>query len=770
MKVPSLTFAGGVLSQGLYGRVDLNKYQTGVKRAHNMNVAVEGGLDKRFGTYFVGFRKSVSQTSKFIPWRIADDDSYVLEFADNCVRFIRLGGYVSIPGGHVPDPDSEATNVNGIMEVPTPWDHTDVKELKYTFANDIMYIFHSTGIRQLKRLGLYDWSIETITFDPHPAAPTGLSAVWVNELLEDDNYVPAPQTYEYKVSATMADGTETKASAVEAVSADLGHQRLRVDLSWTARAGAIQYTVYKGKNGIFGFIGYTTGTTMQDRNLAPSYDIVPIGDPISMGGQNPRVGEFYKQRMAYGSTLSRPQDIWFSRPLIFNSLTKSIPLQDDDAFLMPLVGRERHTINHMVQLKKFLIFTTASEWVLDTVENSGLTAATANPVIETSYGSHPLLKPLAIGERVLFIQNRTGAVLDMGYEYTADSFKADDLTRLARDIFKGKEIVAWDYSIFPQNILYCVLDDGTLACMTYVREHEIWGWTTASTDGKFLDVACVSEGKEDGVYFQVERTINGVKNVFVERVEFGADDRIENSYYMDCSLGYIEEKPVTSVARLSDTELRVSVADHGYLDDDEIQLEIDGLILRGKVNSPTTNQFRLTPLWSSVWPEVIGNTGFAYECTSAITGLEHLEGAEVVVLADGKVYKQLTVAAGTLALPAKFARIQVGLAYSAEVVTLDLDVQQGAGLFNYKTVHEVILHLRKSRGVWAGPSKEGVALQKIPSRNNENMYLANDPLDGSYEVPCEVAWERNAGVRVRSEDPLPMNILNIVPDLIYGAS
>lgn len=779
MRVPSTTFSGGEIGKGLYGRVDLNKYQTGVKKALNFLVDVEGGLIKRRGQYFVGKPKYQDKDAKLIPWRVADNDSYALEFGDLYVRFIRLGGHVLYPGGgFVPHPDSDAVNVGGYLEVPTPYTAAQVRELKFTFANDVVYIFHRNHQpRELRRLGLYDWDLRLMNFDPHESAPTGLAAVYTNTTVTADNYDDEPKPIDYKISATMADGLETKASAKVTVNADLGHRRCKVTLTWAAKAGATRYTIYKGKNGIYGFIGYVeTGTlTYEDQNFAPSYDVVPVQDFPGFGpvGEWPRVGEFYKQRMGYAATLSQPQTLWMSRPLFFSALTTSIPLLDDDSIKVPLIGTNRHTINHMLQLKKFIIFTDTAEWVVATANNEALAPGTIDPVPETAYGSDPFLSPIAIGDRILFVQNITGTIRDMGYEFTSNAYKADDLSRLARHLFENKTIIAWNYASHPYNSLYCVTDAGTLPVMTYVREHEIWGWTHCETQGDYLDVACVPEVNQHAAYFQVRRKINGVWTRFIERTEISFTDRIDDMFFVDCGLTYKLPIAFTAFTVVDEETITFTSVGHGLVIGNEIQLEpTKGLIYRGKVTNVAGNNITvgLVRVGDSFKPNPGDTIGYFYKCTNTFSGFSHLAShSGVVALADGKVVRNLTVSAGgVVTLPFTAARAHIGLPYSAEIETLDIDDQQVAGRFIFRSVNEIVLHLKNSRGIYAGATESDQPLSVIEPRNLEGYYDANEALDGAYTITAHVAWGLHCGVRIRSDDPLPAHILNIVPDLNYG--
>ena len=788
MKVPTLTFAGGVLSKGLYGRVDLNKYQTGLKKAENFNVAVEGGVFKRFGLYYVGKPKYQDRPCKLVPWRIADDDSYILEVGDFYIRFIRFGGYVAIPGGHVALPGNEAVNVGGYMEVPTPYTAAEARELKWTFANDIAYISHDNHAHaQLKRLGLYDWSLNDTGFNPHGTAPTGLTGVWQHfdgtnwgasalpSTNLEANYDENPTDYKYMISATMPNGLETMPSAPITVTADLGHPSFRVKLTWTALAGAQQYTIYKGKTGIFGFIGYVDAADPQffeDRNFAPSYDVVPYkAFPGFTGGGNPRVSEFYKQRLAYAAPPGDRQTVWFSRPLFFDSMTTSIPSQDDDMIKATLVGHERQTINHMIQLKKFIVFTDAGEWLFGTDQGQALTGASFDPVQVTSYGSDPFLSPKPIGDRILFIQNISGTIRDMGYTFSTDSYQADDLSRLARDLFKNKKVIAWDYAAYPSNLVSCVCDDGSVNQMAYVREHEIWGWSTFVTQGIVTDTASVAEITEHGEYFQVTRTINGVPTKFIERTEIVSSDLIEDSFFVDCGLAFEDKRAFTTLVYVSPTQIKVTCAGHGRSVGDQVRVQTPEFDMNFLVGSIVGSVLTLnTKLGKTIDTAPTITSGTIWMCASSFTGFSHLANQSgIVALADGKVVRDLTVSAGgVVTIPFQASKVKVGFPYTATMQTLDLDVQGAAGQYNIRAVDEIIVHLENSRGIFVGASDSSRPPIVIPGRADEDYDQANSPLDGPYRVPSHVAWERTAGVIIQSFDPLPARILNVVPDIKYG--
>ena len=67
MKTNQPSFAGGELAPSLWGRVDLARYQTSLKRCRNFITRQYGGADNRPGTRFVAATKNASKASRLIP-------------------------------------------------------------------------------------------------------------------------------------------------------------------------------------------------------------------------------------------------------------------------------------------------------------------------------------------------------------------------------------------------------------------------------------------------------------------------------------------------------------------------------------------------------------------------------------------------------------------------------------------------------------------------------------------------------------------------------
>jgi len=87
-------FTAGELSNRLYGRPDLAKYQNGAETIENMIVFPHGGVSRRSGTRFVKEVKTSADNTRLIPFEFSTEQAYVLEFGDEYIRFYKDNGAI----------------------------------------------------------------------------------------------------------------------------------------------------------------------------------------------------------------------------------------------------------------------------------------------------------------------------------------------------------------------------------------------------------------------------------------------------------------------------------------------------------------------------------------------------------------------------------------------------------------------------------------------------------------------------------------------------
>lgn len=150
-----------------------------------------------------------------------------------------------------------------------------------------------------------------------------------------------------------------------------------------------------------------------------------------------------------------------------------------------------------------------------------------------------------------------------------------------------------------------------------------------------------------------------------------------------------------------------------------------------------------------------------------ISGLDHLEGAEVAVLADGNEVQGLVVNDGEIELPNASSVVHVGLPYVPAVQTLDLDFGSEDTInARNKSVSSVTINVLKSRGGWVAPVLDnGVGeFQEFPPRFESDGYDTIALFTGKREVTMGLGWNKSGAIRIEQRSPLPLEILSIVPE------
>lgn len=164
------------------------------------------------------------------------------------------------------------------------------------------------------------------------------------------------------------------------------------------------------------------------------------------------------------------------------------------------------------------------------------------------------------------------------------------------------------------------------------------------------------------------------------------------------------------------------------------------------------------------------DSGLTYEGTPAdtISGLSHLEGKKVSVLADGAVHPQCQVTGGTITLTVEASKVTVGLPITADLQSLPLAYEQ-VGAFGQgrpKNVSKVFLRVYRSSGVFAGPDANN--LREYKQRTTEAYGAPPNLVTDEIEVMLSSNWNASGQVFVRQTDPLPLTITSMTVEAAVG--
>lgn len=756
IRVIQPSFAGGELAPALYGRVDLGKYQVGVRLCRNAFVRMHGGLSNRSGLQFIGEVADSAVRHRLITFQFNTEQAYALVFGDRVMRIVRNGGLVTetaktltgatttnpvvltIPGHDYNDGDevfvsgvAGMTELNGrhflvadktpddfslrskegvavdgtgfgaftsggavarLYQIITPYAEADLPALNFVQSADVMYLVHpSYAVRKLSRTDHNAWALTTVSFAPSITGPTNVQAT--------NSTGTGGVTYTYGVTSIAAEtGEESILSQVADVQNDLTTSPNKNTVTWTEVAQAEKYNVYRFDNGLYGFIGDTETASFDDQNIRPDRSVTPpkARNPFENPGDYPGCATFYEQRLVFGNSANNPQTIWMSNSANFENFNVANPAKDDDAVTVTINAREVNAIRHMVPLDNLIVLTSGAEWRLTGGPDTGFITPSSIERRPQSYWGAATPPPLVVGNTLLFVQDKGSRVRDLSYSFEADGYSGANLSVLAEHLFEGHAIEEWAFAKVPHALVWCVRGDGRLLTLTYMREHEVWGWAQHETDGTVESVCAVSEGDEDAVYLIVKRTVGGRDVRYIERLHSRLFAAIEDAFFVDSGLSY---------------------------------------------------------------------SGTA---TKTLGGLWHLEGREVVALADGNVFRGLTVANGAVTLNVAVSKAHVGLPYVTDIRTLPVDLgsREGSVQGRKKRVGKVTLRVERSRGIFLGP-REG-RLIEWKQRTTEGWGEAIQPFTGDVDIPILPDWNTDGDLWIRQSDPLPLTLLAAMPEISIG--
>lgn len=769
------SFAAGELSPSLYARVDLARYQIGLKTCRNFVVMAQGGVRNRAGTRFVDITQGNTKC-RLIRFKFSVDDACVLVFGENTMRVVRNGAFV-LSGG-LP------------YQILTPWPLADLDRLNYTQSADVMTFVHTSyRPRELKRFANDNWTITEPAYVPTIAAPasaTATAAVGTG----------ATQSWTYQVTAVFDDANSIEESlpvtsnAVTVWNSD-GYTATIV---WPAVVGATYYNVYKDRSGagVYQFTGRATTTTLTDRNILPTVgDGPPTGlDPFVGAGNYPGAVGYYQQRKVYGGTINRPQTSWFSRAGVFNNFGYATPQKDDDAITWTMASNEVNRIMNYLPLRQLITLTTGAEWSIQGGA-SGFTSKTINGDPQ-SYNGSGYVRPVVLNDTAMYLQNNGRSVYGLNYSLESDGLSSDDLTIWSKHLLRDFGITDWSYQgRNNESVVWGVRGDGAFLGLTYLRKQDVIAWHRHDTDGVVESICSVPEGSDDVVYMVVKRTTAaGVVNHCIESMQSREIPYLPNTYDRDVTMGFFVDSGLTYNGRAPSNQIAVLTTpsplpgDAPWMYPEPLSMTLNGAYLSGAdvgktiiitssdgesirllvTGVPSTSIALVTP--QSMVPVSLRAIPAARwaRASKTFSGLSHLEGKEVSILADGNVCPRQVVTGGAVTIEDPSGIVHIGLPYVSDAETLRINMSGQETLNDKnKTVTSVTVIVDESRGIFAG--SDGDNLFEYKQREFEDY---NDPVDllsGMAEIQISNTWDNEGQVLIRQTDPLPLTILGIIPNL-----
>ena len=373
----------------------------------------------------------------------------------------------------------------------------------------------------------------------------------------------------------------------------------------------------------------------------------------------------------------------------------------DDALIYTIASNQVNAIRYLSATRVLTIGTSGGEYVLTSTNDGPITPTTTLIRKYSNYGSASI-EPVQVADVTLFVQRGARKVREFKFvgDVNTGGYNAPDMTILAEHITDGG-LTQFAYQQEPDSVVWATRTDGTLIGMTYRREEEVVAWHKHVIGGAFSGGQAV-----------------------VESIATLPSDSGEDELYM------IVKRTINSVTKRYVEKLKVF--DFG---------------------ADTTAAFFV-------------DSGLSYSgsATTTLSGLYHLPGESVSILANGASHPDKTVASGGVTLDFSVTTASVGFAFTSNLETLRIESGSvdGTSQGKPKRIHAITLRLFETVGVEVGNGADD--LDRIPFRDSSmDMDTAIPLFTGDKEIEFPGGFEDDDRIFVRQTQPLPLTVLALFP-------
>jgi hypothetical protein len=388
---------------------------------------------------------------------------------------------------------------------------------------------------------------------------------------------------------------------------------------------------------------------------------------------------FHDQRLVLGGSASDP--LGFAASVTSDFENFYLGADDDEGYFYELVGAY-NVIRALVSQRSLIALTPGGEHVVSGGDTSTphITPASVHAQTDTAYGCAYDPVPLHVGNAVIFVQRGATRVRELTYDFGTDARVAPDLGMLAEHLLRAG-IVQLARQTSPDSVVYALRSDGALLVCAYERPEQVvaWSrWITGDaqdlTDGFFESVCVIPNACDTGdeVWVTVRRRL-----LVTEPAAMLTPDALTGTITFTASAAVFEAGHVgrwitslnTNGIAVIDTVTDSTHVEAHSLEDFE---SLDAIAIGAWDLCVTHRNVELFDYAVNTDAAVV-STGTAI---TELTGLDHLDGATVTVVADG-VDGTATVADGAIAVTG--TDVEAGINYVARIRTLRPELSTPGG-------------------------------------------------------------------------------------------
>lgn len=666
--------------------------------------------------------------------------------------------------------------IQKVLEITSPYLEEDLLALKYTQNADTMYIVHPNyEPRKLTRTSATSWSLVLFdrTDDPFTEKKTisGITAANPgNVTCVGHGYSTGDQV----IIETVVGMTQVNGRVFTIISTGADNFTIGVDTS--------AYTAYSSA-------GYAS-----DQNLLPG------------------AVAFYQGRLLYAYSDDFPESFWGSMALDsdgdpqYDIMTIGVDPSDGFKFTIAPTTGKVDKIQDLCPTNLFLGIATFAGISKADGGNTGdaITPLNINVVPAINIGVLQTVKPILLGSSLTYI-DRTGLTLEsLEYDIFYNAYNALD-KNLTNEHIYSSGVLQMVYQVSRPKALWANRLDGLLIGTTYLSKENVNGahrHVLGGTATKVLSVGVMPrDGKYDQLWVIVERIIGSRTRRFVEYfndvtsvperddyytgdANFDADDLVWRHAMFEAQKEYIHVDAALSFdgtingtnANATMTPGAVSgnvvtfTASAAVFTSDMVGRQIwkqsqNGVGYgRAKITGFTSSTVVTCQILTAFNSVTAIASGQWYLTSASISGLWHLEGETVSVIADGGAHPDCVVTNGTISLDYQSSVVHAGYGYTGFLKSMNLEGGgiNGPSQTKPKSINQLGLRFMNTLGARYGSSR--YTMDEVYFRTPKDLTNCPPPL---FTGDMRVYFEDNVSIEkhlyVEQRKPLPCTVLMAVP-------
>lgn len=750
-------FTTGEIDPLLRARTDIGQYNNGLDKARNVTIQPQGGIERRQGLQFIKEIPSAASPEdgvRLIPFEFSTTQSYMLLFTHN--RLYIYKNKVLL------------TNINGSGNdfLTTAIPSTKVSTIDFAQSFDTLVLVHEdlTPFKLARGGSDTTWTISAITFEhvPFHAFSTSTSE---------------PST---TVTPSAVDGSITITAGSSIFDSNSVNQYIEV------KDGLGRARIAKLNSGTV--VEAIVEIPFFDTNAIASGDyVLESGYEVTWSGTRgyPRTATFHEGRLYFGGTKSRPNTLFGSRVARFFDFNPGEGL-DDDSIEATLDTDSVNAIIGLFSGRDLQIFTKGGEFF---VPQSSLDPITPSNIVingSTRRGAKEGIKPVGVESGTLFIQRSGKAVREFSFSDTELSYVSANISLLSSHLLSTPIDMALRKatSTTEGDMLLIVNTDGTLITYSMLKDQNVIAPSLQSTGPEAAtvtasDYANIAVGTEltftdnNGTVITLQtEAISGSApssasgNTHFFRPNESNNTTADNIFTAFGNIdGFVVKNPAAAVVTIKrvipgDDNLTVTTTDSTRLavtnfakTDKFLNVAVDVetvyCVVKRSING--SDAYHVEAFNDdNTTDSAILFTGGTLPGSTSLSGLGHLEGETVKVIADDAMQSNKVVSSGAITLDAvPTSYVEVGLDYTPKVKTLPVELKLPSGniIAQKKRIVELTTNIYLS--------------QNLTVNGNDLAFTAASFFTGKKRKKPMLGYDRNGQITFSQSQPLFFNLLGV---------